>query len=135
MSTKQTSLRQRISRAAAYVTLLWLAQPPLNLWPLAMVAVVPLLSLAAMREKMNRRCYLVIWGIFSFYWLVSLQGLRHAHPAMVLCLIALAGYLAFYQVLFVGLLRQAVRLFSKDGQSHTTPILFGASIIWVGATT
>jgi apolipoprotein N-acyltransferase len=73
---------------------------------------------------LTRQACLVIWAASTLYWLVSLQGLRHAHAVMYLCWIALAGYLAVYHLLFVVVLR---RMLSKR-----IPIVVAAPIAWVG---
>ena len=43
--------------------------------------------------------------VLSIYWLISLQGLRHAHPLMHGPWLALGTYLAVYQTLFVAFAR------------------------------
>ncbi len=104
--------------------LLWLSQPPLSLSPLAAVALVPWLFLIVEPDPPSRRDYLLIWLFASLYWLVTLQGLRHAHPVMYLCWFALGTYLAVYIVLFVTLCR---RMISKG-----MPLLIVAPVAWVG---
>ena len=84
------------------IALLWLAQPPLQWWWLGFVSLVPLIYLISLQPRFNKRDYLKLWIALSIYWLVSLQGLRHAHPLMHGPWLALGGYLAIYQVLFVA---------------------------------
>ena len=83
--------------------LLFLTGPTTNLWFLAFVALVPLL--------LTVRCDLPKWKLpvylsFFTYYVLSLQGLRHAHPLMIFPLLALAAYLAIYPTLFAGMLRR-----------------------------
>ena len=107
-SKSEGSQRDLLVHAGLAVTLLWLAQPPLNLWPLSLVALVPWLCLVH-RHNINRRGYFALWAISSAYWLLSLQGLRHAHVAMAVPWLALGGYLAVYHVLFVIVIRRLTR--------------------------
>ncbi len=110
--------------AAATALLMWVSQPPLVIWPLAMLAIVPLLKIAVIAGRLGRREYMLIWLAGFVYWAISLQGLRHANPLIYPCWIALAAYLATYMVLFVLILRQMlVRRF---------PIWLAAPFAWVG---
>lgn len=118
------SSRNRILLTAAGVCMLWLAQPPLSLWPIAGVCLVPILWIIFDQSAFTRRDYVAIWLASSLYWLVSLQGIRHAHPAMYVCLLALAGYLGIYLPLFVMLCRRCVR--------WNVPLLVSAPAMWVG---
>jgi len=86
---------------AATPILLWLAQPPLAIGPLSLVSLVPWLYLASRRE-LGRGDYWAVWAAAAIYWLLSLQGLRFAHPWMVVPWLMLGAYLAFYSVLFVA---------------------------------
>lgn len=136
---------QSASRVRSYFTLqascggllLWLSQPPLGLWPLACVALTPWLHLAvngwerigdatarAVKANSTRRRVLVLWAVSFVYWLFTLQGLRHAHPVMYACWIALAGYLAIYLPLFIYLCR---RMWSMG-----IPLWVSAPCVWVG---
>ena len=107
----------------ASVSLLWLAGPPVGLWPLAFIALIPWLRLVEIPRSLVRRDYLWIWLPSTAYWLLVLQGLRHAHPVMYLCWIALSAYLAVYHVAFVGLTGRAVK--------RQIPIIVAAPVIWV----
>ncbi len=116
--------KQVARMAAMSCALLWISQPPCGLWPLALIAVVPWLRLATASGKITKRGYLILWAASTLYWLLSLQGLRHAHPAMFLCWMALAAYLATYHLLFVGIVRQML--------SRSVPLIVAAPIAWVG---
>ena len=71
-----------------------------------------------------KRGYLVDWGLATLYWLLSLQGLRHAHWAMYFCWIALAAYLAVYHVLFLVAARSMV--------ARKVPSFLAIAIAWTG---
>ncbi|TWU34351.1 apolipoprotein N-acyltransferase [Novipirellula artificiosorum] len=121
---RSQSSRGRFALACLSLLLLWLAQPPLKLWPLAMVALVPLLSWIATLTTLCRRDVFAIWAVSACYWMVSLQGIRHAHPIMYVSLILLAAYLGVYVPLFVLLCRRLLRL-------HL-PLALVAPVVWVG---
>tara|TARA_R110002049_G_scaffold4601_5_gene32681 strand:+ start:950268 stop:951926 length:1659 start_codon:yes stop_codon:yes gene_type:complete len=104
--------------------LLWFAQPPLAIWPVAFIALVPLIVVAQRADKLTRRDCLLIWCAGSIYWLVTLEGLRHAHPAMYACWIALSDYLAIYFVLFVLILRRLT--------VYGVPSWISIPSVWVG---
>lgn len=89
--------------AVATVVLLYLTGPGFDLWPLAFIALSPLIGWARTSPQSGR---LAVYVSFFAYYLVSLQGLRYAHPLMVFPLLALAAYLAIYPLLFVVLLRR-----------------------------
>lgn len=110
--------------AAVSVLLLWCAQPPWMLWPLALVALVPWLILATASESISRRGYLILWGVSTLYWLVSLQGLRHANVAIYPCWIVLGAYLASFHVLFIAALRRVL--------AQRVPLIVAAPLVWVG---
>ena len=102
---------------AVSALMMWFSQPPIGLWPLTCVVLVPLIEIATgdtcrqgsqTKRQRRRRCLLLWFGAFA-YWMISLQGLRFAHPLMILCLIAMAAYLAVYQLLFVVLTRRLIR--------------------------
>lgn len=84
---------------------LWLTNPPMQLWWLGFVALLPLIYLISLEQRFRRRDYIIIWCASSLYWLISLQGLRHAHPLMHGPWLALGCYLAVYQTVFVGFSR------------------------------
>ena len=94
------------------------------LWPLAMIALVPLVYLATTAASIPKRGYLVVWGLATLYWLLSLQGLRHAHWAMYFCWMALAGYLAVYHVLFLVAARSMV--------TRKVPVFLAIAVAWTG---
>lgn len=104
------------------MVLLWLSQPPLSWWPVAFVALVPLFQSA--HPASLRPNYAFLWLVSAVYWLVSLQGLRHAHPLMFLCWLALGAYLAVYLPLFVATFRLLVR--------RGMPLAAAAAVSWVG---
>lgn len=117
------STRRIVGTAAISLTLLWIAQPPMALWPVAMFAIVPMLALIATPNPISRRGYLLIWATSTVYWLFSLQGLRHAHPAMHFPWLALGGYLAIYHVVFISVTRRIVQ--------QGIPLIVAAPVTWV----
>ena len=110
--------------AALAALLTWMSQPPLGWWPMAMVAIVPWLAIACLKRPLGRRDYFLIWLAGFLYWAFTLQGLRHAHPAIYAGWIALSVYLAVYVVLFVLIVRQML--------SRRFPVWLAAPVTWVG---
>ena len=105
--------------------LLWASFPPLNLWPLAWLAPLPWLWLVLLPQLPGKRPYLAIWLAGLVHWLIMLQGIRLAHPALYGGWIALSWYLAFYLPVFIGLSRVAVHRLR-------IPLVIAAPVVWVG---
>lgn len=102
----QIPVKQTIAVSALSAALLWLSQPPVAIWPLGFLVLVPWIGLIESPRRLGKSGYLVIWAFSSIYFLLSLQGLRHAHPAMAIPWFALGCYLAVYHVAFVASCRQ-----------------------------
>jgi apolipoprotein N-acyltransferase len=105
--------------------LLWAAFPPLNLPFLAWIAPVPWLWLARTPRLIGRWPYFALWLAGCVHWLLMLEGIRLAHPALYAGWIALSFYLACYLPIFVGLTRVAVHQLKLS-------IVAAAPIVWVG---
>ncbi|MEM9364618.1 MAG: apolipoprotein N-acyltransferase [Planctomycetota bacterium] len=106
--------------------LLWICGPPVGLWPLCFVAWIPLLLCVGSTLRLRW-----IWIAATAYWLLSLQGLRHAHPLMFLPWLALSAYLGIYPVVWMGLLRW---LTGRESRPWLGSIQQGlvAACLWVG---
>ncbi len=117
--------RSTLALASASGLLLWASFPPLDWWPLAWLA--PLFWLALIRRPRlaGRWPYAAIWLAGFAHWLLMLQGIRLANPALYLGWFALSGYLAVYLVLFVGLTRFAVHRWGVS-------IVLAAPAVWTG---
>ncbi|QDU26855.1 Apolipoprotein N-acyltransferase [Anatilimnocola aggregata] len=105
--------------------LLWTSFPPLDLWPLAWLAPVPWLILIRQPKLLGPKPYLQIWFAGFVHWLLMLQGIRLAHPALYGGWLALSAYLAVYLVLFISIARVAV-------QQLRWPLFLAAPIVFVG---
>ncbi|MEO9935443.1 apolipoprotein N-acyltransferase [Rhodopirellula bahusiensis] len=127
------SARWLLAASTAFAVVLWLSGPPLAIGPLVFIALVPLLAIAEVDSSSPWKRTLYVASLA--YWLISLQGLRYAHPLMFLPWIALSAYLATYPLLFVALLR---RWHSSTGRAYPSPpkskipICFVAAVTWVG---
>lgn len=115
--------------AIAGAVLLWMAQPPWSLWPLGWVALAPWFWVAARPQAPRRRGYVWLWTAATLFWLLTLQGVRHAHPAMFLGWIALSCVLGVYAPLSVALIRVA-RTFHAAGRP--LPLWLCGAVVWTG---
>jgi apolipoprotein N-acyltransferase len=104
--------------------MLYLTGPLFNLWFLALIALVPVVLVAVSGTAVWKRP--VYLAFFAFY-LVSLQGLRHAHPLMIFPVLAMAAYLAIYPLLFVGMLRNIA---TRSADNVCLAVI--AATLWVG---
>jgi apolipoprotein N-acyltransferase len=111
--------------ALAGSLLLWLAFPPVDAWPLAWIAPLPWLWLVRLPRLPSRRPYLLIWLASLIHWLLLLEGIRRAHPALYGGWIALSAYVAVYLPLFIGLTRVAVHRLRIS-------LIVAAPVAWVG---
>ena len=119
------SARVLFAVAVAGGLLLWASFPPLGWWPLAWVAPVPWLLLIRWERLPGRRPYLIV-GLAGFlHWMVLLQGIRLAHPALYLGWFALSAYLTIYPVLFIALSRVAVHRLRVS-------VVLAAPLVWTG---
>jgi apolipoprotein N-acyltransferase len=102
----------------------WLALPPVGWSVLGIFAPVPLLGLVSLPRLPGRRPYWSLWAAASVSWLVYLQGVRLAHPALYAGWLALSIYVAAYTPAFVALTRIAA---GRLGW----PLPLAAPVIWV----
>ena len=112
-------------QALVGAALLWLALPPMDLWPLAWIAPIFWLLLIRRRELAGRRPYRGIWLAGFFFWLAAYHWLRLPHWATSFGWVALAFYLSFYLPVFIGLSRVAVHRLG-------VPLIVAAPTIWTG---
>ena len=86
---------------------------------------MPWILLIRLPQLPGKRPYLAIWTASFLFWLLMLQGIRLAHPALYGGWIALAWYLAFYVPVFVALSHVAV-------QRLKISVVIAAPVVWVG---
>ena len=104
---------------------LWMSLPPVDWWPLAWVAPIPLLLLVRCQKMPGRRPYSVLALAGFCFWMGAFHWLRLPHPATSIGWVLVSFYFGFYFPLFVGLSRVAVyRL--------RTPLILAAPIVWTG---
>jgi len=104
--------------------LYWAALPPLNLWPLAWLAPVPLILLARRETLGGRRTYVQLWFSGVLFWLAALYWFTLPHWATSFGWLAAGMYAGCYWPVFVGLVRVARRL----GVST----VMAAPVVWTG---
>lgn len=102
------SLRPVLGMGLLSAVMLWLSFTPVELAPIAWVAIVPLCLLVRV-EKLPRRTHRAL-AFCGFLWaVVTLQWMRLGHPTMYGALAALSFYLSFYFPAFVFLSRRMVK--------------------------
>lgn len=122
----QSPSAQRIAvLALAPALALWAAFPPLDWAWLAWVAPWPWLALTQVASLPLRRATLLLWLAGTVHWLLMLEGIRRAHPALYAGWLALAAYLGVYLPLFVLVTRQAVLRWR-------VPRWLAAPVVWTG---
>jgi apolipoprotein N-acyltransferase len=104
--------------------MLWASFPPLDWWPLAWVALVPLLLLIGAQPRPKLLYPWVYLGGLAF-WLAAIQWMRLGDATMYVGWIALSIYLACYLPAFVWLTRVAV------DRLHL-PLEWSAAVVWTG---
>lgn len=105
--------------------LLWASFPPLGLGPLGWLAPLGWLIVIRRPALVGRRPGLALWSAGFVFWLLSVEWLRHAHPAAAVGALALAAYLGGYVWAFVLLARVAVHRWRW-------PLVAAAPVVWVG---
>ncbi|WP_146118910.1 apolipoprotein N-acyltransferase [Blastopirellula marina] len=104
---------------------LYLAFPPVGLWPLAWIATFGWLAIVR-ADRLPRRAGLTLYASGAIFWLALLYGVGNSHWATRLFgWPTLCAYLAVYTPLFVFTCRTAVHRFK-------IPLVIAAPICWVG---
>ncbi len=103
---------------------LWASFPPLGLGWLGWLAPVPWLLLVRQSRLAGWRPWLAIWLSGFLFWLLSVEWLRHAHPAAAVGAVFLAAYLAWYASAFLWLARTAVHC-------YRLPLVAAAPLAWL----
>ncbi len=104
--------------------LLWACFTPVNASPLAWVALVPLLLLVRIEQRV-RWMYTAVYGGSLLGQLATLQWMRLGDPTMSIAWAALSIYLALYAVAFVAVARVAV-------QRWKMPLAVAGPVVWTG---
>lgn len=104
--------------------LFYLSFAPVEFSPLAWLAPAPLLCLVRLEQPTHRMGWACYLGGLAFFG-PALQWMRLGDPTMYIAWWALAGYLAAYFPLAVGLMRVAVHRWK-------VPLVVAAPLIWVG---
>jgi apolipoprotein N-acyltransferase len=104
--------------------LLWACFTPVNASPLAWIALVPLLLLVKIEQRLSWM-YVAIYGGSLLGQLATLQWMRLGDPTMYVAWSALSGYVALYAVAFVAVSRVAVHRWNM-------PLVAVAPVVWTG---
>ena len=104
--------------------LLWACFTPVNASPLAWVALVPLLLLVRVEQRL-RWMYASVYCGGLLGQLATLQWMRLGDPTMYIAWSALSVYLALYSVVFVAVSRVAVHRWGM-------PLVAAGPVVWTG---
>ncbi len=115
------SVRWVIILTTASLLMLWASFTPLELAPLAWIALIPMTQLIRLKT-LPRWTYLSIWFLGFVWSCFTLQWLRLGHPAMYAALAALSFYIGMYFPAFIWLGRKCV--------SAGVPLWLGVAIVW-----
>ena len=105
--------------------LLWVAFPPCAWWPCAWLAPVAWVLLVCRKRLPGARPYFVLWCVGWIHWLLILHWVRLPHWSAFFGWFVLAGYLACYVPLFIGLSRAAVH-------QAGIPTVVVVPVVWTG---
>jgi apolipoprotein N-acyltransferase len=103
---------------------MFLAQPPADLWPLAWLAPLPWLAVVSRPSLPLRRPFLAAWCGGLAFWLPAIHWLRLPHPATAIGWVLLSAYLACYLPLFLWAARRLVHRWRW-------PLVPAATVAWV----
>ena len=104
---------------------MWTALPPLSWWPVGWLAPLCWLVLIQLEKLPGRRPYVGIYSASVLFWVVTMQGIRLAHWANYLGLVAMALYLGMFLPIFVAVARVAYHRWRIS-------LLIAAPVAWVG---
>ena len=104
--------------------LLWACFTPVNASPLAWIALVPLLLLVRVEQRL-RWMYTAVYCGGLLGQLATLQWMRLGDPTMYIAWSALSIYLALYSVVFVAVSRVAVHRWGM-------PLVVVGPVVWTG---
>ncbi|MDR1268093.1 MAG: apolipoprotein N-acyltransferase [Planctomycetaceae bacterium] len=100
----------------------WVSLPPIGCWFL--VFLVPVFWTFAIEHPNPIRFRTIYLGAF-FFWIASIWWIACPHPLTILGLLALAGYLSIYWLLFFSASKIAVYRFR-------VPVVFAVPVCWIG---
>lgn len=105
--------------------LLFLAFPPAGLSWLGWIAPCFWFPIIVDRRAFTRGNFFIIWLAGTIHWLIMLQGIRLAHPALYAGWFALSAYLGIYLPCFIGVTRRLCHT-----SSARLPLLLVAPAFW-----
>ncbi len=107
------------------VLLYWMALPPLNLWPLALLAPMLWCRLIRLPKLPGKRPYAHLWTAGFLFWLANTWWVVLPHPVLTLGWIAMSAYLAIYLPFFVAVARVAI-------YDYRLKPMVAAPVVWCG---
>lgn len=106
---------------ALSLLMLWLSYSPIELAPVAWIALVPLSQLLRLKS-LPRMCLSLVWVVSTVWAMATLQWMRLGHPAMYLALGALSIYMGLYVPVFVWVGRRCV--------AQKLPVWLTVPVVW-----
>lgn len=103
----------------------WLANPPLELAPLAWLAPVPLMLLVFPKSLASPKVLGKVYCAATLFWLATFYFLPYPHPVLLIGWFALSAYLALYTPLFVACAR------TMTHRMGVTPLI-SIPLAWTG---
>ena len=113
------------SRSILAMLLLWLSFPPVGLYWLAWLALVPLIHAILDHRRFLKRHYWAIWAAGLFYWLGTFYFIPIPHPLLWFGWLAVSLYLACYLPFAVLAARTMIFRFR-------IPALVAIPVVWTG---
>lgn len=110
---------------AASMLLLWLSFPPIGLWYLGWVALIPAFQVVIDQRTLAKNDYRKIWVAGLLYWLGTFYFIPIPHPALWAGWIVISIYLACYLPVFVGSARSL-------SQRFKLPYVISIPVCWTG---
>jgi apolipoprotein N-acyltransferase len=111
--------------------LLWLAFFPINLGPVAFVALAPLLTLVRAEPVARWRRYLAAYAGGLVFFVIALKWIRVAHPMMATAWVVLSIYCALSWPLAIALMRRLDRIGLRVPRLGVPMLSATAPIAWV----
>ena len=124
-SNRETMATYVFTRCALAMLMLWLSFPPIGLFWLAWLALLPLISVIVEKRKLTKGHYWAVWFVGLLYWLGTFYFIPIPHPLLWIGWIVISLYLACYLPFTVLSARTLIFRFH-------VPALVSIPVVWTG---